>query len=159
MTTDDVTSLLAKQHFVKGFTPAQVDKLAGLAKRVRFERGEILFREGDERHEFYLIVSGMVALEIASPGQTYRVDTLSAGDELGWSSVLMDRGKLFQARALEPTTALMFAGGDLRALCDRDTDFGYAVMLCLLGVVSERLQATRLQVLDQHWPPAKRAGA
>jgi CRP/FNR family transcriptional regulator, cyclic AMP receptor protein len=158
MTTEDVTSLLAKQHFAKGLTPAQVATLATLAKRVRFERDETIFREGDERHEFYLVVSGLVALEIASPGQTYRVDTLSAGDELGWSAVLMDRGKLFQARALEPTTALMFAGADLRALCEKDTAFGYATMLCLLGVVSERLQATRLQVLDQDWPPAKRAG-
>jgi hypothetical protein len=29
----------------------------------------------------------------------------------------------------------------------------------LLGVVSERLQATRVQVLDMYWPDAKRAGA
>jgi hypothetical protein len=29
----------------------------------------------------------------------------------------------------------------------------------LLGVVSERLQAARLQVLDMHSPVAKRAGA
>ena len=41
---------------------------------------------------------------------------------------------------------------------------GRGVRLCadapeLLGVVSERLQATRLQVLDMHSPVAKRAGA
>jgi hypothetical protein len=32
-------------------------------------------------------------------------------------------------------------------------------MLRILGVVSERLQATRLQVLDMYWPVAARAGA
>jgi hypothetical protein len=32
-------------------------------------------------------------------------------------------------------------------------------MLRLLGVVANRLEATRLQVLDTFWPPAKRAGA
>jgi hypothetical protein len=29
----------------------------------------------------------------------------------------------------------------------------------LLGVVAERLQATRLQLLDMYWPVAHRAGA
>lgn len=159
MTTNPVMPLLEQQPFAKGLEPAQVEKLAALATRVRFEADEIIFREGDERYEFYLIVSGLVALEIAQPGQTFRVDTLSAGDELGWSSVLMDKGKLFQARALQTTTALRFAGADLRAMCEQDTAFGYALMLRLLGVVSERLQATRLQVLDTFWPVAKRAGA
>jgi len=28
-----------------------------------------------------------------------------------------------------------------------------------VAVVAERLQATRLQVLDMYWTPAKRAGA
>ncbi|MEP7184089.1 MAG: cyclic nucleotide-binding domain-containing protein [Betaproteobacteria bacterium] len=160
MTTDDVLPVLEKQsHFIRGFQPAQVRKLAGLAKQVHFERDQIIFREDDERYEFYLIVSGLVALEIAPQGQAFRVDTLVAGDELGWSSVLMDKGKLFQARALEPTEALMFAGADLRAMCEEDTAFGYALMMRLLGVVSERLQATRLQVLDMYWPVAARAGA
>jgi len=159
MTTNTVLSLLEQQPFAKGLEPAQVDKLATLATRVRFEPDEVIFREGDERYEFYLIVSGLVALEIAPPDQTFRVDTLSSGDELGWSAVLLDKGKQFQARALQPTVALRFAGADLRAMCEEDTAFGYALMLRLLGVVSERLQATRLQVLDTFWPVAKRAGA
>jgi len=55
--------------------------------------------------------------------------------------------------------ALLFEGPDLRAMCEADTAFGYALMLRLLGVVAQRLQATRLQVLDTFWPVAKRAGA
>lgn len=159
MATTSVLELLEKQPFVKGFEPEQVRKLATLARQVQFSANEIIFREGDERAEFYLIVSGLVALEIASEGQALRVETLDAGDELGWSAVLMDRGKLFQARALEKVGALLFQGGDLRALCEADTAFGYAMMLRLLAVVSERLQATRVQVLDMYWPVAKRAGA
>ena len=40
-----------------------------------------------------------------------------------------------------------------------DTAFGYAFIYRVLEVVSERLQATRLQVLDHYSPIAKRAGA
>ena len=43
--------------------------------------------------------------------------------------------------------------------CREDTQFGFAVMQRLLGVVAERLQATRLQLLDMYSPVAARAGA
>jgi len=159
MSAEAIKSVLEKQPFVQGFQPQQIEKLVSLAKEVHFDRDHVIFREGDERYEFYLIASGLVSLEIAPSGQAFRVDTLSAGDELGWSSVLLDKGKYFQARALEPVDALVFAGADLRAMCEQDTAFGYALMLRILGVVSERLQATRLQVLDMYWPVAARAGA
>jgi len=54
--------------------------------------------------------------------------------------------------------ALAFDGGDLLAACKNDPQFGFVFMHRLLGVVAERLQATRLQLLDMHSPAAKRAG-
>jgi CRP-like cAMP-binding protein len=157
--TTSLLAVLQNQPFVRDFGAREVERLADLAKAVRFERNHVLFREGDDCSQFYLIVSGLVALEIATPARAFRIDTLTAGDELGWSSVLIDQAKLFQARTLEDVEALMFEGADLRAMCEQDTAFGYALMRRLLGVVSGRLQATRLQVLDMYWPDAKRAGA
>ena len=69
----------------------------------------------------------------------------------------MARGKHFQARGLERVEALAFDGGDLLAACESDSAFGFIFMHPLLGVVAERLQATRLQLLDMHSPVAKRA--
>ena len=71
----------------------------------------------------------------------------------------MGRGKHFQARVLERADALAFDGGELLAACKDDPQFGFVFMHRLLGVVAERLQATRLQVLDMYSPVAKRAGA
>jgi CRP-like cAMP-binding protein len=87
------------------------------------------------------------------------VQTLSAGDELGWSALLMGSGKYFQARALGAVEALAFDGGELLQACKDDPSFGYALMHRLLAVVAERLQATRLQVLDSYSVVGKRAGA
>lgn len=157
--TEAVVTLLQRHPFVEEFQPQHIEKLASMATRVRFERDQVIFREGDECGEFYLIVSGLVALEIAAPDHTLRVQTLAAGDELGWSAILMGRRKHFQARALERAEALAFDGGGLLVACKQDPVFGYVLMHRLLGVVSERLQATRLQVLDMYSPVAKRAGA
>ena len=148
-----------KQHpFVEEFQPEHIDRLRSLAREVGFERDQVIFREGDDTHDFYLIVSGRVALEMHEPDHVLRVQSLGAGDELGWSSILMGRGKYFQARALDPVQALAFDGGQLLEACRADKAFGFAFMYRMLGVVSERLQATRLQLHDMHSPKAKRAG-
>lgn len=156
---DSLLATLRHHPFVAEFEPHHIDKLAQLAKERHFERDQILFREGDDVTEFYLIVNGLVALEIAAPGHLFRVQTLFSGDELGWSSLLMGRGKQFQARTLERVEVLGFEGSELLAACREDTLFGFMFMQRLLGVVAERLSATRLQLLDTHSPVAARAGA
>ena len=151
-------SALRRHHFVEAFEPAHIDKLVELATPVRFERDHVLFHEGDECNDFYMITSGLIALEVEEPGSTLRVQTLSAGDELGWSALLSASGKYFQARALDRVEALAFNGPSLLAECKRDPAFGFAFMYRLLGVVAARLQHTRLQVHDLYSPVAKRAG-
>jgi len=158
MTRETLVAVLQKHPFVGEFQPQHIEKLSALAKEVQFERDNVIFHEGDECHDFYLIVQGRVALEIEAPGHTFRVQTLHEGDELGWSAILMGRGKHFQARALQPVKALAFDGVALLDACRADPAFGFALMYRMLGVVSERLQATRLQVLDMYSPVAKRAG-
>ncbi len=157
--SDAILEAVQKHPFCQGLTPEHCITLANLARRVSFAKGELIFTEGDERHEFFLLLSGRVALELMSEGKPLRVHTLEGGDELGWSAVIMGRGKHFQARAIEPIDALAFNGYVLLEKCRADTGFGYKIMHRLLGVVSERLQAARLQVLDKHSPIAKRAGA
>jgi CRP-like cAMP-binding protein len=150
--------VLKKHPFVAEFREAHVDLLASLAKGVHFDAGQVIFHEGDVYSVFYLLVEGMVALELEGSDHVLRVQTLYAGDELDWSAVLPQAGKHFQARALMPVTALAFEGEQLLATFKRDPEFGLAFMLRLMGVVSERLRATRVQLLDMYSPVAKRAG-
>jgi len=150
---------LETHPFVRTFEPQHLARLARLARSVHFDREQVIFQEGDEDADFYLIVKGMVAIEIDAPEHVLRVQTLFEGDEFGWSAVLTGRGKHFQARALEPTDTLAFGGADLLAAFHEDPPFGLAFTLRLLGVVSERLQGTRLQLHDMYSVVAKRAGA
>ena len=155
----DLLQVLEAHPFVAQFKREHKAMLAELARQVHFDAGQIIFHEGDEYSVFYLIGHGMVALELEVPGHLLRVQTLYEGDELDWSALLPHAGKHFQARALDAVTALAIEGEDLLASFKGDPEFGLAFMLRLMGVVSERLRATRLQLLDMYSPVAKRAGA
>jgi CRP-like cAMP-binding protein len=148
MSAATLMAVLRKHPFVEEFSPEHIEKLRAMAREVSFAPGQTIFREGDDCHDFYLEESDHVL----------RVQTLSAGDEFGWSAILMGRRKHFLARALESVETLAFDGPQLLAACRDDKGFGFALMYRMLGVVSERLQATRLQLHDMHSPVAKRAG-
>ncbi len=158
MNTATSIELLRRQPFVQGMNDEEIALLGALAREQRFGRDHVLFTEGEECQQFYLIVSGTVALEIVPPSGAFRVDTLTAGDEFGWSSML-GRGMQFQARVLQDLHALVFDAMELRAQCEGNTAFGYQFMRRLLGIVAERLQVTRLLLMDTRWPVAKLAGA
>lgn len=156
--SQDLLQLLQQHPFVAEFSAAHVQALTALARRESFAEDQIIFHEGDDYSIFFLLVDGMVSLELEAADTVVRVQTLYAGDELDWSALLPHAGKHFQARALTPVTALAFEGEQLLAAFKQDPQFGLAFMLRLMGVVSERLRAARVQLLDMYLPEAKRAG-
>ena len=158
LTTDSIADELQRHPFLAGFEPRYVDALARIAKPARFGANHVILEQGRGSTQLYLITSGRVALEISGTGQPFRVDTLVPGDEFGWSWALGNPG-VYQVRTLEPVDALVLSASELNDLCEQDAVFGYALMRRLLGVVAERLQATRLTVIDMYLPAAKRAGA
>ncbi len=143
---------LERHPFTRAFWPDHISRLAALASEAQFGAGEIVFEEGDHSSFFYLIVTGNVALEVATPGRPVRVATLYAGDVLGWSSITEDDSKQFQARAMEPVHAIAFDGARLRHACERDYAFGFAFMRAMATVLSARLHAVRTQLLDSYTP-------
>ena len=139
------TAVLDRCPFFEQFQPKHLEKLMTLGKEVHFTEGNIIFREGDDTPQFYVLLSGRVALEANFGGRFVHIDTLYAGDELGWSAVLKRR-KQFQARALEAVDALVFEVSAMHDAFDGNPYFARAFLGRLLTVVAERLQNTRLQL-------------
>lgn len=156
--TQSLLQVLEKQPYVEVFRPEHTQKLASLARLVHFDPGQLVFHEGDTHAVFYLLSEGMLALELEMPRHVLRVQTLYAGDVFDWSALLPHAGKHFQARALSAVTALAFDGEQLLASFKADPEFGLAFMLRLMGVVSERLRATRVQLLDMYAAEARLSG-
>jgi CRP/FNR family cyclic AMP-dependent transcriptional regulator len=155
--SENMLPVLMKHPFVADLETRQLAQLATIAKLVKFPADHTVSRAGDRDTGFYLIVKGMVALEIDTPEYVVRVQTLDAGDEFGWSSVA-GRGAQFQVRTLDAVEAIMFDATQLLGAFKDDPALGLAVTLRLLTLVSERFDAAREHLVDKYSPVAKRAG-
>jgi CRP-like cAMP-binding protein len=146
--------ILSAHPFFAELDPEHLRLLAGCAANVRFDAGGFVVRAGDEADQFFLIRHGKVALELAAPGHPpLVVQTLGEGDILGWSWLIPPHRWTFDAVAVEPTRALALDGTCLRTKCEADHHLGYELLKRVAHVLAQRLEATRLQLLDVYGLP------
>jgi CRP/FNR family transcriptional regulator, cyclic AMP receptor protein len=146
--------LIAEHPFFSGLDQQYVALFVGCASNVRFDDGAYVFREGEEANRFYVIRRGKVALEISAPQrEPIVVQTLEAGDVLGWSWLVPPYRWRFHARALETMVAIAVDGKCIRMKCEQNHDLGYELMKRIAAVMQQRLEATLFQVLDVYAVP------
>jgi len=147
--TEDLEAILRHHAFLGGLDEAACSLVHGCAKHVTFEAGAYLFREGEPADELYLIRHGRVALEVSVPERgTLTFQTLGPDEVVGVSWLVPPYRWAYDAKALELVRAVAVDALCIRDACERDHDFGYALMKRFVPVLIERLQATRFQVLD-----------
>jgi CRP-like cAMP-binding protein len=143
-----VNEVIMKHAFFRGMKPEHLAVLTEGAKATMFKADDVLFREGEPANRFYLIESGKIALETYElANRTMPVQTLGAGDVLGWSWLFPPFVWHFQARAIEPANVIVLSGAHLLITAERNHDFGYELMKRMAHVVICRLQTTRKQLL------------
>jgi CRP/FNR family cyclic AMP-dependent transcriptional regulator len=125
------------------------DVIAGCAQNRVFARGDYLMREGESADTFFVLRSGDVALEAFSPQSgPMTIETLHDGDLLGWSWLIPPYRTMFDARSIDQTHTIAFDGACLRGKIETDRALGYDLLRVFTTVVVERLQNTRLRLLD-----------
>ncbi len=141
--------LIADAPVFAGLEQGYLKLIADCGVNARFAAGELLVREGDPADLFYLLRAGSVAIELDAPGSgPLLIETLGAGDVVGWAWLFDPYRWAFDARAREPVGAVAFDGACLRGKCEADHELGYELMRRFAASLTEDLQATRLQLLD-----------
>ncbi len=142
-------SVIREHAFFKDLEEHHIQFIAGCATNVRFQEDQFIFREGDDADHFYFVREGLVSIELLVPRRgAVTVQTVGPGDVLGWSWLAPPYRWHFDGRAKCPTRALAFDGKCLRAKCEEDHDLGYEMLKRFYNMAFERLDATRLQLLD-----------
>jgi CRP/FNR family cyclic AMP-dependent transcriptional regulator len=142
-------SIIKAHPFFADMPEKHLEFITGCAKNVAFPERFTIFHEGDPANEFYFIREGLVSVDLLVPSRgATTVQTVAEGEILGWSWVSPPYRWHFTARTQQRTRALVFDAKCLRTKCEEDHDLGYEVLSRFVSVISARLDATRLQLLD-----------
>ncbi|HYW28002.1 MAG TPA: cyclic nucleotide-binding domain-containing protein [Terriglobales bacterium] len=144
-----VAEAVAGCRVFDGLPLRYLELIAGCAHFTRFDAGVAIFLEGGDADRFFVLREGRVTLEVFSPERgRIVVQTLGPGDALGWSWLFPPYRWHLDAMAREPVAAIAFDGACLRGKCDVDHELGYELLGRFGDLMLQRLQATRLQLLD-----------
>ena len=152
--TESVAARISAHRFFAALTDGQRAALAEDGVAVTFTAGQRLFDEGGHADKFWLVEEGCIALDLLVAGRGDQiVETLAAGTVLGWSWLHPPYLWHFGAVARVATAAIEFDAPSVRRRCDADPAFGYAILRVFTPVITERLQTTRLRLLDLYATP------
>lgn len=144
-----LAELVARHPLLAGLPGDAVATVAGCAQNMSFDPGDLLLAEGDAADTLYLLRRGRVAIEVHAPGKgPIVVETVNPGAAVGWSWLVFPYRWHFDARALDAVGAIGIDAACLREKAERDPALGYELMKRMAAVLLERLQMTRVRLLD-----------
>ena len=141
--------ILREHPLFEALDATYLELLVGCGRNVVFHVGDAIARQGTAADSFYLIRHGQVAVQIAVPARgPVTIDTLGEGDVLGWSWLLPPYEWHFDVEAVELTRAVAFDVRCVRDKFESDPRLGYELLRRFAAVIVDRLQVTRLRLLD-----------
>lgn len=151
-----IDDLIVESPVFRGLDKPELELIAGCGKNVVFTDGERMFKEGERADVFYLIRHGRVALEAHVPNRgTLTVETVEEGEIVGWSWLLPPYQWHFSGHAIELVRAVQFDAACLRRKCEADPLLGYELLTRFAQILMERLQSTRLRLMDVYGDGAR----
>ena len=141
--------LVSGHTFLAGLPSEAVDLVADRAEVVTFRPDVLLFREGNPADVAYLVTTGHVAIEVHAPNRgPIVVETIGAGHVVGLSWAAPPFRYQFDARAIDEVEAVAVDAAALRVALAENPVLGFLFLDRLAAVMLERLQATRIRLLD-----------
>ena len=149
MQASSLDHALTEHAFVRDLDEKHVNDLIACTADEHFRKGEYLWRQGDLADVFYLIRDGEVSLGIAVPNKgSIHIETVAKGEVLGWSWMFPPYRWHFDARVTKPVRAFALDARCLRQKCQTDTQLHYELLIRLMPVIGDRLDATRRKLVD-----------
>lgn len=154
MANPSIKKHLSNNAFFSGLTEESLDFLCEHAVERSLRKDEILFHHGTQANCFYLMTSGSISVEVvAIEGPSLQLQNLGPGSVIGWSWLIAPYKWAFQARAEEPTQIVEFDGNAVLSRCEADPKFGYELLKRFSALMSERLQYSRMKMMEAWNPP------
>lgn len=134
----EIIDALKQSHLFTRLTDVQLDRVYRHSQVVKLEEGQLLFAQGEEVTNFYLVLSGKMKLYRVSPdGQEKIIEIVPQGGLFAEALMFMDQPHYpVSSAALSATTVIGIDANDFKDML-RDS---VETCLLLLGNMSFRLR-------------------
>jgi len=134
----EIIDALSQSHLFTRLTDIQLDRVYRHSQLVRLEEGQLLFAQGEDVTNFYLVLSGKMKLYRVSPdGQEKIIEIVPQGGLFAEALMFMDQPHYpVSSAALSETTVIGIDSRDFKDML-RDS---VETCLLLLGNMSFRLR-------------------
>ena len=151
-------ALLATVELFDDLEPDQIDQIADASASRLLSRGDVLFTEGDDPTELFVVVSGRIAMANKSiDGRESVLALMERGDLFGEMPLFDGLLRSAEARALEPSEVIAIPYEPLRMLYDAQPSLLWKVVGLLVGRIRNTDEALADSVfLDVTGRTAKR---
>jgi CRP/FNR family transcriptional regulator, cyclic AMP receptor protein len=127
-------SLLAGVDLFAELDADELAQVVASSERRDLRRGDVLFGEGDEPNELFVVVVGRIAIANKSiDGRESVVALMEAGDPFGEMGLFEGLGRSAEARALEPSTVIAIPYAPLQAVYEARPTLLWGVVALLAG--------------------------
>lgn len=134
---------MAELWLFEQLTPAEKRQIQGMARRLTFKKGELLFMEGDPAAAIFLITAGRVKLfKVSDGGKEIVLGYLTPHDLFGEEVLFSDGVRTFAAQAVEPAHVCSCFKSDFEALIAQSSAISIKVIQRLgqkVGKMAEQL--------------------
>ena len=118
-----------------------ITKLLPITGLMKFDDGDVVFREGENAEIFYMVRRGKILLEQRiSEKITISMGTVKPGYTFGWSAMLGGSVYTSDAVCTEKSEVLSVKGIELTRLLDKDHSMGYKMTQRVLRIIKKRLE-------------------
>ncbi|HEX6999242.1 MAG TPA: Crp/Fnr family transcriptional regulator [Gammaproteobacteria bacterium] len=139
MDTLTARAVLQRNYLFRGLPEAALNRIAALAAKRVFEKGAIIFAQGDEGDALYGVAAGRVRISASGTGgQEVFLNIMEPGDTFGEIAVMDGLPRTAGATALERTTLIVIQRQDFLTLIEREPKLA----IHLLKLFCERLRWT-----------------
>ncbi|GAA3337491.1 hypothetical protein GCM10020358_13970 [Amorphoplanes nipponensis] len=155
-----VFDLLVLHPFLSDLPMGLLQGLAAHGRPVLRHTGYRLFREDHPADRFWLLRSGVVALDFHVPGRgDIVIERVGADSVVGWSWLVPPYRWTLGAVVAEDCQAIEFDAARVRLLIGEHPELGRELTTRFLTVMGHRLQAARHRLVELYAYPDHPAGA
>jgi CRP/FNR family transcriptional regulator len=135
--------ILMKSHLFGGLPEEHIAPIENIAVNKHYNKGDVIFYDGDEGNGFYLVASGSVSVYKLSPeGKEQILHIVKEGDTIGAVPVFSGKSFPANARAISKSHLLFFDRNKFIQLITNKP----SLTMNILALLSMRLREFTIQV-------------